>query len=141
MGFGKSFKKAFKSVKKVVKTTAKVATLGAVDGKNGGWLGGTDGVLNVFSLGTVGEGPLSNPLMPKTPEINIPDMSTTVNVPEAQFIPPDPTSLEGVLANVDLGDAGDQGDTLSLDPYRPSLKRKNTGISGTSSVGGTGVKV
>ncbi len=52
-------KKAFK---KVAKPVVKVATLGAIDGKKGGWLGGTDGVLNVTSLGVAGDGPIKGPL-------------------------------------------------------------------------------
>lgn len=43
-----------KKVKKLVKNTVKVATLGAVDGKDGGWLGGTNGVLNLATLGMAG---------------------------------------------------------------------------------------
>ena len=49
-------------IKKAFKKVVKVATLGAVDGKKGGWLGGTSGALNLVSLGTVGEGPIKGPL-------------------------------------------------------------------------------
>ena len=43
-----------KKIKGLVKSVTKVATLGAIDGKNGGWLGGTNGVLNLATLGMAG---------------------------------------------------------------------------------------
>lgn len=55
MGF--KLKKAFKNV-------VKVATLGAVDGSKGGWLGGTKGIMNTFTLGVASpeDGPFKGPL-------------------------------------------------------------------------------
>lgn len=127
MGLGKSLKKA-------VKGAVKVATLGGVDGSKGGWLGGTKGITNVLSLGTVGEGPIPNLLNPNA-NLQIPD----INIPADQFTAPNPTSLEAVLANVDVGAEG-EGE-LSLDPYRPRLNRRNSGLSNNVSVSGTGIKV
>ena len=127
MGLGKSLKKAFKSA-------VGVATLGAIKGGSEGWLGGTKGVTNILSLGAAGEGAIPNILNPnlKMPDVNIPDR-------EAQFTAPNPTSLENVLANVDIGDAG-EGE-LSLDPYRPRIRRQNTGLSNNVSQAGTGIRV
>lgn len=80
-----------KKVKKVVKTVGKIATLGAIDGSKGGWLGGTKGVTNIFSLGTVGEGPIPNVVRPPVPDA--PDMSGLERALQAQ----------AMNANVDLG--------------------------------------
>lgn len=76
-----------KSVKKIVKTATKVATLGAIDGSKGGWLGGTKGLV---SLGTLGAsdalGGLVSPKLPTT------DMSGLEKALQAQ----------AMNANVDL---------------------------------------
>lgn len=82
-----------KKVKKVVKGVGKIATLGAIDGSKGGWLGGTKGVTNIFSLGTVGEGPVTNPLVPKPANV---DMSGTEAALAAQ-------AAAARNANIDLG--------------------------------------
>jgi len=51
-----------KAIKKVTKPVVKAATLGAIDGKSGGWMKGTDGVLNTFTLGAMGKGAMEGPL-------------------------------------------------------------------------------
>lgn len=59
-----------KKIKKAVKGVVKVATLGAIDGKSGGWLGGTDGVLNLATLGQAGSGPLGSNVSSAGPDAN-----------------------------------------------------------------------
>ena len=77
-----------KKVKNVFKSAVKVASLGAIDGSSGGWLGGTKGLLNVASLGaTDAVGNVFNPKIPTT------DMSGLERALQAQ----------ATNANVDLG--------------------------------------
>ena len=112
------------SLKKALKKATKVATLGLSENK--AFKNAATGIL------TGGLTTAASVLAPKMPNLAFPDVAD-------QFKAPDPTNLENVLANVDLADAG-EGE-LSLDPYRPRLRRQNTGLSNNVSQGGTGLRV
>lgn len=76
-----------KKLKKAVKGIVKVASLGAIDGSRGGWLGGTKGITNALTLGA------SDALTPKVPTFDTSGLEDAI-------------SAQGVAAqnaNVDLG--------------------------------------
>lgn len=110
-----------KSVKKVFKSAVKVATLGAIDGSKGGWLGGTKGLLNVATLGaTDAVGNVLNPKIPTT------DMSGLEKALQAQ----------ATNANVDLGldnvvDTEVGGTASSM--AGSTRRRRNAGPGGVAS--------
>lgn len=110
-----------KKVKGLVKGITKVATLGAIDGSKGGWLGGTKGLL---SLGTLGAsdavGGLVNPKLPEAP-----DMSGLQSALQAQ----------ATNANIDLGlnNVADIQAGGTADSQNATRRRRSGGAGGVAS--------